>query len=96
LIGERRREHGLGWRRTGGGLLRSGLEHGLDRVALFRLQIAELVLDVIAGLLAHVEQDFGIDIQLARQDIDTDLLFLQRALLDDPDSTRIEPPRVYR
>jgi hypothetical protein len=50
-------------------------------IALVRIQAAELVLDVDAGLAAQVEQVFALHVQLASQGINADFLSLQAELL---------------
>jgi hypothetical protein len=76
-------------RRRGGGLGRGGhrhtatgaLDHELDGIALFRIQAAQLVLDVDTGLAAQVEQVLALHVQFARQGIDPYFLSLQAELL---------------
>ena len=50
-------------------------------VALLGVQAAQLVLDIHSPLAAHVEQILAVDVQLARQRVNTDLFFQQAALL---------------
>ena len=87
-VQHRNRRHHLGDHRACGTGRRSdsrggpptSLEHLQHDIALVWIQTAELVLDVDTGLAAHVDQVFRLDIQLARQRIDTDF-FLQSELL---------------
>jgi hypothetical protein len=43
------------------------------------VQAAQLVLDIVAGLLAQAQQVTGIDVQFARQDVNADFFSLLQA-----------------
>jgi len=53
----------------------------LKGVALLGLEVAKLILYVKASLLAKIEQDLGIDVQLTCQLIDSYFLVWQALLL---------------
>jgi hypothetical protein len=52
----------------------------LNRLDLFRLEVTELILDIQAMLAAQVEQILALHVQLARQGINSQFLFLQALL----------------
>src|SRR5437870_7347347 len=71
------RNHGLGGRSHGYPAALS--DHYLDGIALFRIQDAQLVLDIESGLAAKIQQIFTFDIQFLGQGIDSNFLSLQIA-----------------
>jgi hypothetical protein len=64
----------------GRGCAATPLEHLHDHITLVGIQAAELVLDIDTGLAAGVDEIFRLNVQLARQRIDTDFI-LQAKLL---------------
>jgi hypothetical protein len=62
----------LGWRRQGNA---APLAYDLlQSVPLFRLKVAQLILHVIAVLARKIHQVLGVDVQFARQGIDSNFL----------------------
>jgi len=59
----------------------TSLDRGFDLIALFRIQVTELVLDIQAKFTAQVEQILALHVQFARQNVDTHFFFLQAGLL---------------
>ena len=76
-----RRESACGLRRRHHGRTATPLDHELNGITLFRVEAAQLVFHIDAGLAAQVEQVFALHVQFARQGINTDFLFLQMLLL---------------
>jgi hypothetical protein len=66
------RFHCLGWRRQSD--TAASAYNLLQSVPLFRLEIAELILYVVAVLARKVHQFLGVDVQFARQGIDSNFL----------------------
>jgi hypothetical protein len=65
-----------------------------DQITLVRVQSTELILDVYARIFAYIEQIFGLDIQLASQYVDTNLVhfLLRQTLTSNRISHRPIPP----
>ena len=71
-LGWPRRLHGFGRRRQ---CHTAAFTHDLlQSIPLLRFQIAELILHVIAILTRKIHQLLGVDVQFARQGIDSDFL----------------------
>jgi len=84
LPSERSRDHGscgLGGSRRDGSSPAAFADQQFDGVALVGVQATELILDIDAGLTAQVKQILALDVQFARERVDTNFLFLQAQLL---------------
>jgi hypothetical protein len=74
--------HYLGWPRAFGGLGRGSqrdaapafTDHLLQSIPLIRLEVAQLILHVVAVLARKLHQLFGVDVQFARQGVHSDFL----------------------